>query len=216
MLRFSVALLASFAVVGGLFWSLWIMINRSVEIGEVQRATKIEFTRLRRDSEAKTRSRQQKVEREKPVEVQPNADLALSLGSSGSTGAAIDPLPMQADARADLSGVSFGFAGGGGRGGAGAATAGGSRDVVPLVRIQPDYPSRAAQRGIEGYVIVRFTITVAGTIKDAAVVTAEPEGVFETAALSAIRRWKYNPKIEAGTPVEQPGVQVRLTFELEQ
>jgi protein TonB len=96
-------------------------------------------------------------------------------------------------------------------GGAGGA----DRDAVPLVRIEPDYPMQARQRGQEGWVVLEFTISTAGTVKDVAVVASEPGTVFDRAAVQAVRRWKYNPKIVGGKAVERPGVKVRLDFEME-
>jgi periplasmic protein TonB len=84
-----------------------------------------------------------------------------------------------------------------------------------LVRINPEYPSRARSRGVEGWVQIEFTITPAGTVKDPKVIDAEPKGLFERAALEAISRWKYNPKVEEGRPVERRGIQIVLRFELE-
>jgi protein TonB len=86
---------------------------------------------------------------------------------------------------------------------------------VPLVRIAPDYPPRALQRGLEGWVQVQFTITATGTVKDAVVVNAEPKQIFDDAALKSIARWRYNPKVENGTAVERVGVQTIIRFQLE-
>ena len=36
----------------------------------------------------------------------------------------------------------------------------------------------------------------------------------EKAAVSAVRKWKYNPKVESGEAVERPGIDVRLEFAL--
>jgi protein TonB len=91
---------------------------------------------------------------------------------------------------------------------------GADRDIVPLVRVDPDYPPRARQRGIEGYVDVQFTISPVGTVQNPQVIGSQPAIVFDSAALRAVRKWKYNPKIENGVPVERKGVQVRLRFEL--
>jgi protein TonB len=52
-------------------------------------------------------------------------------------------------------------------------------------------------------------------VKDAAVVKAEPERYFEEAALNAVRRYKYKPKIVDGEPVERPGVEVIISFRLQ-
>jgi len=92
---------------------------------------------------------------------------------------------------------------------------GADRDATPIVRIEPDYPPRAQQRGIEGWVVVQFTITTSGTVKDAAVVEAQPQGIFDQAAIKAVSRWKYNPPVEEGTPVERKGVRIMLSFKME-
>jgi protein TonB len=63
---------------------------------------------------------------------------------------------------------------------------------------------------------VHFTITAIGTVKDPIVVNAEPTDTFDDAALKAIARWRYNPKVENGVAVERVGVQTRIVFELEQ
>ena len=91
---------------------------------------------------------------------------------------------------------------------------GGDSDVVPLVRVDPQYPPKARQRRIQGWVDIVFTIGRAGTVQDPKVVRAEPRGVFEQSALRAVRRWRYNPKVVDGVAVERQGVGVRLRFEL--
>ena len=91
---------------------------------------------------------------------------------------------------------------------------GADRDVVPLVRIEPAYPPRAAGRGIEGWAQVRFTVTAAGTIRDAVVVASEPAEIFDEAALDAVARWRYNPRVYGGTTVERVGLETVFRFEL--
>jgi len=88
-----------------------------------------------------------------------------------------------------------------------------SRGLVPLVRVPPKYPRRAAQRGVEGWVKVQFVITVAGRVKGAKVVGSKPSGVFDRAALKAISKWKFKPKVIKGQRMEQLAVQV-LQFKL--
>jgi protein TonB len=94
-------------------------------------------------------------------------------------------------------------------------SAGSDRDIIPLVRINPDYPPRALSRGIEGYVIVQFTITATGMVKDVIVVDAKPKGLFDDAAVRAVGRWRYNPKVVDGVAVERVGIQTMITFQLE-
>ena len=43
-------------------------------------------------------------------------------------------------------------------------------EYLPIVKVAPVYPSRALTRGLEGYVIVEFTVTRAGTVRDVFVV----------------------------------------------
>ena len=88
-----------------------------------------------------------------------------------------------------------------------------STNVIPLVRIPPRYPRRAANRGIEGWVKIEFTITGQGTVKDAVVVKAQPGNTFNRAALQAIKRWKFKAKVIDGETFEQRAVQV-LQFKL--
>jgi len=89
------------------------------------------------------------------------------------------------------------------------------RDVTPLVRVDPVYPPRLEARGIEGSVHVQFNVTAAGTVRDAIVVASEPRSVFDAAALEAIARWRYNPRVEGGVAMERVGFQAVIRFELE-
>jgi protein TonB len=61
---------------------------------------------------------------------------------------------------------------------------------------------------------VRFTISTAGSVKDATVV-ASSHSIFERAAVQAVNKWKYQPQLAGGEPVEAPGNEVVLRFELE-
>ena len=88
-------------------------------------------------------------------------------------------------------------------------------DAMPLVRPTPDYPARAAAAGTEGWVQVQFSVTAAGTVRDAVVVASEPGTLFDEAALKAIARWRYNPRVVDGMAVERVGLQTVIRFELE-
>jgi periplasmic protein TonB len=91
---------------------------------------------------------------------------------------------------------------------------GSDRDIAPIVRVEPIYPTRAETRGIEGWVRVRFNISATGEVTDAMVVESDPSGVFDQSVLSAIGRWRYSPKVENGTAVERRGIETILRFEL--
>lgn len=92
----------------------------------------------------------------------------------------------------------------------------GISDLTPLVRIQPQYPIGARMKGIEGWVILKFNITERGTTSHVKVLQSQPPRVFDQAAVGAVLKWKYRPKIENGKPVVQRGVKINLEFNLEE
>ncbi len=69
---------------------------------------------------------------------------------------------------------------------------------------QPVYPRDALRDGVSGEVTVAFTINADGSVSGASVVSSNPRRVFDSAALEAIRKYKF----------EAPGepVQSRKTF----
>jgi len=192
----------------GLFWMLRVVISGSGAFDEIQAAPKIEFVRLRKDTEIEEKKRvKPQIEKPEPPPKAENITTAEKLSViPGADLAALAP-------SVDYVGV------GGGIGGLGAAElsmAGGSdRDAVPQVRIQPDYPIQARQKGIEGWVDVVFTVGADGSVRNPVVVNAQPKRIFDRAAVQAVKGWKYNPKIEDGKPVERRGIKVRIRFQLE-
>lgn len=60
-----------------------------------------------------------------------------------------------------------------------------------LADAAPRYPLAARNRRIEGSVLVAFTIQPDGRVGDVQSLSAQPEGVFEEAALSAAARWRF-------------------------
>lgn len=88
-------------------------------------------------------------------------------------------------------------------------------EYLPIVKVAPVYPSRAASRGIEGWVLLKFTVTETGAVRDPIVIESEPAGVFDRAAEKAVLKFKYKPRVENGQPIEVHGVQNLITFKLE-
>lgn len=87
------------------------------------------------------------------------------------------------------------------------------RDAQPLVRIEPQYPMRAAERGVEGSCWVRFDVTPDGTPTNINIYQCD-SSLFERASVRAVERWRYNPKVEDGVPVARRGVETRFDFQL--
>jgi protein TonB len=81
-------------------------------------------------------------------------------------------------------------------------------DIIPIQIIRPMYPREAAMDGIEGWVKVEFLITPAGTVKDARVLDADPPRIFNRAAVRAVLKWKFKPRVEGGVAVERKATQI--------
>ncbi|OKY27664.1 MULTISPECIES: energy transducer TonB [Thalassotalea] len=88
-------------------------------------------------------------------------------------------------------------------------------DYLPIVKVAPIYPRRAQSRGIEGYVIVEFTVTKNGSVRDPIVLEAKPEGIFDAAAKDAALKFKYKPRVVDGEATEVAGVQNKISFEID-
>ena len=74
--------------------------------------------------------------------------------------------------------------------------------AAPLFMVPLVYPPVAYQQRIRGKVLVKVLISHLGEVDDATVVDAEPAGIFEEAALNAVRPLKFSPAIRAGRAVK--------------
>ena len=81
-------------------------------------------------------------------------------------------------------------------------------------RIPPEYPLAMRQSGLRGSVVVEFTVDIEGRVRDPIVITTLNPG-FNEAALTAIRKWKFQPGKNGGVPVEVR-LQQSIVFQLDQ
>jgi protein TonB len=91
-------------------------------------------------------------------------------------------------------------------------------DFLPLVAIAPQYPTRAAQRGIQGWCLVSFTVNGLGNVDEDSieVVDAEPANIFDRSSMRAATRFKFQPRVVDGAGVAVPGVQYLFRYQLEE
>lgn len=80
-----------------------------------------------------------------------------------------------------------------------AASAAGKFDPSPIYRAKPAYPSGARAAKIEGYVVVRYSVSPSGAVTGVSVVSASPPGVFNGATVSAVRQWRFKPSASGGS-----------------
>jgi len=85
-------------------------------------------------------------------------------------------------------------------------------DMLPIMTVPPEYPQRMLARGIEGWVIVEFTVDELGRVTEPRVVDAQPGSGFNNAALRAVQRYKYKPRVINGDAVRVTGVRQRIVF----
>ena len=90
----------------------------------------------------------------------------------------------------------------------------GQGDLTPIFKVLPIYPLRPLRLGLEGYVIVEFTVTRTGSVADVQVVEST-HGDFEKPAVAAAYKFKYSPRHIDGVAVDAPGVRNKITFVLE-
>jgi len=214
MLRFLTCAVAAALIIGLLFTALDFAISMGHQAVASEPPARIEFTSLMRATKIEPKKRFKPAPREKPK----IDSSAIALATTTSQARANSPLKMD---------VSSSLLGDGGEGGveAGGVTAGdvkargrfvggrSDRGMMPLVRVEPDYPESASRQGLEGWVVVEFTVTSSGVVKDPRVLHAEPQRIFDQAAMKSVLRWRYSPQVENGVPVDKQA-RVKIVFQL--
>jgi protein TonB len=198
--RIIVAILGGAVTAFALFWIMQALLSVKGELKDASTNLSIDFVRLKRDNTPEIKKRE-KPQRQKPEQQPPppQMNLAKNMNPSDAVGAIIPEFDtgLELENATDIAGAG-----------------GGDRDAVPLVRVDANYPPRALQQKIEGFVDLRFTITPVGTTAEVEVMRSEPPYIFDREAVRAVRKYRYNPRIENGSPVSRPDVMVRIEFQL--
>jgi protein TonB len=82
-----------------------------------------------------------------------------------------------------------------------------------LKYVPPEFPSKALTQRVSGSVTIEYIVDTNGDPRDVRVVEASPPGVFDHAAMQAVKHWHYEPVVANGAPVEVP-VRTAIRFEL--
>ena len=83
--------------------------------------------------------------------------------------------------------------------------------LTAISKIPPEFPKRAANKGITGWASVEFTVSPAGEVVDAKI-SESSNNLFDRAALSAIKRWSFEPYLQDGRAVPVKSA-LRFSFE---
>ncbi|MCS6947738.1 MAG: energy transducer TonB, partial [Steroidobacteraceae bacterium] len=79
--------------------------------------------------------------------------------------------------------------------------------------VEPVFPAGAIASKTAGWVDLEFTVRTDGSVGDVQVLAAEPPGLFDNAAVSALGKWRFEPVRRDGSVVEQRA-RLRLRFTL--
>jgi periplasmic protein TonB len=195
--RYTTAVVIGAAITFGLLFIMQFLIAVSGSaITDAAHHRIVDFVRVERETITENRrDRPEKPpEPERPPEM-PNPDRS----SNFDTALAVSVSGPNLGADLNFGGLGFGVNDG---------------EYLPIVRVAPVYPARAAQMGLEGYVIVEFVVTTAGTTRDVEVVESSNR-MFERPAVDAAYRFRYRPRVIDGQAIEVPGVRNVFTFRLE-
>lgn len=200
-LSFLGAFVLATILVFSVFWLLHALIAGTASINaNLETLPTVDFVRLNKNFELETRERKPPPAMPDKAETPPELP-QTQVSVDAPTGGAVNIGPMKVDKEVAK---NTGF-----------ALSASDGDYLPIVKVSPIYPSRAQTQGIEGFVLLEFTVTETGSVVDPIVIEAKPEGVFDEAAKRAVVKFKYKPRVDNGKPVRVPGVKQVITFKLE-
>jgi TonB family protein len=84
--------------------------------------------------------------------------------------------------------------------------------AIPIKRYPPKYPAKALRAGIEGWVVVNFSVLEDGSTDDIVVLDSSIEEYFDQEAIKTVKRWKYKPATWDGIPVLQGNKNASIVF----
>jgi TonB family protein len=87
------------------------------------------------------------------------------------------------------------------------------QSLTRINKLEINYPYRAMQAGVEGWVELRFTVKADGNVANVRVTNAAPADTFDQAATKAVSKVRYQPVIQDGKAVAVE-TQVRVSFRI--
>ncbi len=199
--RYAIAIVLGAVVTVGVLFTMHVLIaTPRGELDESGTRHFVDFVRVQREEVLQRRDRRP----EKPVQpdapppdvIQPRVDAV----DPAEVPVAVPVAPVRTEMDLSIGGIGLVASDG---------------DYLPIVKIAPVYPMGARNRGIEGYCLVEYTVTPAGTTKDVVVIESEPSGIFDKVSIEAALKFKYRPRVVNGEPIEVRGVRNLFRYQLE-
>lgn len=85
------------------------------------------------------------------------------------------------------------------------------QSLTRLNKLDVQYPVRALQTNVEGWVELGYTVGPDGTVTNVKVLNAVPPRVFEASAIKAVGHLRYQPVVQGGKTIAV-GTQVRIVY----
>lgn len=199
-LRWPAAIGCATAVATALLWTMQYLISTAdASIGEPHRLGELVFVRIKPPEVIEP------VDREKPTPptdvTPPPTGFKLDPDDVGGTTVTFQATPPKMEV-AKPSGVNMGGLGDG--------------RILPIVKVAPIYPTRAIERGIEGFCVVKYTVATNGAVRKPAIVEDQcTSSLFRRASISAALKFRYRPEVVDGVAIAVPNVRNKFVFALE-
>jgi TonB family protein len=79
--------------------------------------------------------------------------------------------------------------------------------------VAPEFPQRASERNLEGWVDIEFTVGTDGKTRNVVVTDASHETMFRREATEAVEKWEFEPRTFMGRAIEQTSyTRIRFVF----
>ncbi len=205
-MRLAISSLLGVAVAIALFLLMHGLITGDNDVDrDRDNALRLDFIQVDQDELDNIRDRRKPPEPEPPKEPPPPPKLEVQ----------DQERPQQNMPRIEMPRINVGLAGGAGPflGNWSAGDPSAEGDVIPIVRIEPQYPREALIEGISGWVDIEFTIEADGSVSNPKIIASNPRRMFDRNAVRAIYKWKFKPRIVDGKPVARRATQ-RIDFNI--
>jgi periplasmic protein TonB len=120
------------------------------------------------------------------------AQMAASLGASSDLDALNDRIRQKKAARGDVLQMP-------------------EQSLTRMNKLDVQYPVRALQANVEGWVEIGYTVGTDGAVTSVKVLNAVPTKVFEASAIKAVSHLRYQPVVQGGRAIAV-GTQVRIVY----
>ncbi len=183
-----------------LTWFMHQLIASSQQrLDESNRAHLVDFVRLKREESSAAKER--KPMRPTPAEAPPAPAAPQSDQADTTIAVSSAQLPLGFGDNLSIGGLGM---------------SGSDGEYLPIVKVAPIYPKRAAMKGIEGTCVVMYTVTTNGSTRDVKVVEDMcADAVFYRSSVEAAKKFKYKPRVIDGEAIEVHNVTNRFIYELE-